>query len=56
MTTPSLLWESAERHVRTSDPFKLLGSRIYLEGKGLSADTALREIAVSNHVKAVLQE
>jgi lipopolysaccharide export system protein LptC len=56
MTTASLLWESGERLVRTADPFKLLGARIYLEGKGLSADTELREISVDKHVKAVLQE
>ncbi len=56
MTTVSLVWESGERIVRTSDPFKLLGNSIYLEGKGLSADTELRTITVDNHVKAVLQE
>lgn len=56
MTTASLIWESGERLVRTADPFKLLGSSLYLEGKGISADTELRTIAVDSHVKAVLQE
>lgn len=56
MTTSSLVWESDERLVRTDDPFKLLGRSIYLEGKGISADTELRTIEVNGNVKAVLQE
>lgn len=56
MTTASILWESENRLVRTAAPFKLLGSGIYLEGKGISADTQLHTIEVSSNVKAVLQE
>ena len=56
LTTSSLLWDAAEEQVRTSDPFKLLGAAIYLEGKGFSAKTDLRQIMVNKNVKAVLQE
>jgi hypothetical protein len=42
LTTNSLFWKAGERLVRTPDPFKLLGSEIYLEGKGLSADLPKR--------------
>ncbi len=56
LTTNSLFWKSGERLVRTAEPFKLLGSKIYLEGRGLSADVDMSTIAVNNHVKAVLLE
>jgi len=56
LTTDSLMWKASERLVQTSDPFKLLGSEIYLEGRGLTANIDLHEIVVNNHVKAVLQE
>jgi LPS export ABC transporter protein LptC len=56
LTTNSLFWKAGERLVRTPDPFKLLGSEIYLEGKGLSANLGLRTIMVNSNVKAVLQE
>jgi LPS export ABC transporter protein LptC len=56
LTTTSLFWKAGERLVRTPDPFKLLGSEIYLEGKGLSANLDMRTIAVNGNVKAVLQE
>lgn len=56
LTTASLLWSASESLVRTSEPFKLLGSAIYLEGKGFSANTDLQQIAVKKNVKAVLQE
>jgi len=56
LTTNSLFWKAGERLVRTPDPFKLLGSEIYLEGKGLSANLDLRTIVVNSNVKAVLQE
>jgi LPS export ABC transporter protein LptC len=56
LTTNSLFWKAGERLVRTPDPFKLLGSEIYLEGKGLSADLDMGTIVVKNNVKAVLQE
>lgn len=56
LTTSSLFWKAGERLVRTPDPFKLLGSEIYLEGKGLSANLDMHTIVVSGNVKAVLQE
>jgi LPS export ABC transporter protein LptC len=56
LTTNSLLWEAGERVVRTADPFKLLGSEIYLEGVGISANVDMRTIMVRSNVKAVLQE
>jgi len=56
LTTNSLFWKAAERIVRTPDPFKLLGSEIYLEGKGLSAHVDIRTLVVNSNVKAVLQE
>jgi LPS export ABC transporter protein LptC len=56
LTTNSLFWKAGERLVRTSDPFKLLGREIYLEGKGLSTNLDLRTIVVNDNVKAVLQE
>lgn len=56
MTTSSLFWKPVERLVSTQDRFKLLGSEIYLEGKGLSANVDMHTIAVNSNVKAVLQE
>ena len=56
LTTNSLFWKAGERQVWTSDPFKLLGSEIYLEGVGITADVDMRRIAVKNNVKAVLQK
>ena len=56
MTTDTLYWKAAERVVRTSDPFKVLGREIYLEGKGFSADVDMRKMLVEGNVKAVLQE
>jgi lipopolysaccharide export system protein LptC len=56
LTTDSLIWKASERLVQTTDPFKLLGSEIYLEGRGLTANIDLHEIVVNNNVKAVLQE
>ena len=56
LTTDSLFWKAGERLVWTSDPFKLLGSEIYLEGIGLTTNVDMRTIVVKNHVKAVLQE
>jgi LPS export ABC transporter protein LptC len=56
LTTDSLFWKAGERLVWTTDPFKLLGKEIYLEGTGLSANVNMNTIAVRDHVKAVLQE
>jgi LPS export ABC transporter protein LptC len=56
LTTDSLFWKAGERVVWTADPFKLLGSEIYLEGTGISANVDMRTILVKNEVKAVLQE
>ena len=56
LTTDSLFWKAGERVVWTADPFKLLGSEIYLEGTGISANVDMRAIMVKNDVKAVLQE
>jgi LPS export ABC transporter protein LptC len=56
LTTDSLFWKASERIVWTADAFKLLGSEIYLEGVGLSADVDMRTIVVKDNVKAVLQE
>ncbi len=56
MTTNSLFWKAGERLVWTSDPFKLLGSEIYLEGVGITANVDMRTIVVKSNVKAVLQE
>jgi LPS export ABC transporter protein LptC len=54
--TASLSWKAGERQVWTQAPFKLLGSELYLEGTGMTADVDLRTIVVKNNVKAVLQE
>lgn len=56
LTSDSLFWKAGDRVVWTADPFKLLGSEIYLEGTGISANVDLRTIMVKNDVKAVLQE
>jgi LPS export ABC transporter protein LptC len=56
LTTNSLFWRAGQRIVRTADPFKLLGSELYLEGQGLSGNADMRRIEVDKHVKAVLQE
>jgi LPS export ABC transporter protein LptC len=56
LTTNSLLWSAGQRIVRTADPFKLLGSELYLEGQGFSGNADMRTIEVDKHVKAVLQE
>ncbi len=56
LTTNSLNWKAGERLVRTSDPFKLVGSEIYLEGTGITANVNMRTIVVKSNVKAVLQE
>jgi len=56
LTTNSLFWRADQRMVRTADPFKLLGSELYLEGQGLSGNADMLTIEVDKHVKAVLQE
>lgn len=56
LTTDSLFWKAGGRKVWTEEPFKLLGSEIYLEGVGLSADVDMHSVVVKNNVKAVLQE
>lgn len=56
LTSDSLFWKAGERIIWTADPFKLLGSEIYLEGTGISANVDLGELVVKNDVKAVLQE
>lgn len=56
LTTSSLFWKAGERIVWTPAPFKLLGSEIYLEGVGMTANVDLHTIVVKNNVKAVLQE
>jgi len=56
LTTNSLSWKAEERVVRTTDLFRLLGSEIYLEGRGITARVDSSTIAVDNNVKAVLQE
>jgi LPS export ABC transporter protein LptC len=56
LTTDSLFWKADQRIVRTADPFKLLGSELYLEGQGLSGNADMLTIEVDEHVKAVLQE
>ena len=55
LTTNSLFWKAGERLVWTSDPFKLLGSEIYLEGIGITANVDMRTLVVKDNVKAVLQ-
>jgi LPS export ABC transporter protein LptC len=56
LTTDSLTWKAGERRIWTADPFTLLGSEIYLEGVGFSANVDMRTIVVKDNVKAVLQE
>jgi LPS export ABC transporter protein LptC len=55
LTTNSLFWKAGERLVWTADPFKLLGSEIYLEGVGITANVDMRTLVVKENVKAVLQ-
>lgn len=56
LTTDSLMWKAHEREVRTSEPFKLLGREIYLEGRGITANLENHTVTVEENVKAVLQE
>jgi LPS export ABC transporter protein LptC len=56
LTTDSLFWKAGDRLIWTEDPFKLLGSEIYLEGVGFSANVDMRTLVVKDNVKAVLQE
>ena len=56
LTSRSLLWKAGDRTVWTADPFKLLGSEIYLEGTGITANLDKGSIVVKNNVKGVLQE
>jgi hypothetical protein len=56
MTTNTLYWKADAREIRTSDPFKVLGREIYLEGRGFSAEVDMRKMLVNSNVKAVLQE
>lgn len=56
LTTPALYWKASERTISTPDRFKLLGSEIYLEGKGLAANADMGKLVVNGNVKAVLQE
>ncbi len=56
LTTDSLIWKAREREVRTSEPFKLLGREIYLEGRGITANVEKHTVTVEENVKAVLQE
>ncbi len=56
LTTDALNWKAGERIVWTLNPFKMLGSEIYLEGVGFTANVDMRSIVVKDNVKAVLQE
>jgi len=56
LTTNSLFWRADQRTVRTADPFKLLGSELYLEGQGIMGNADMLTIEVDKRVKAVLQE
>ncbi len=56
LKTDSLFWTAGEQLVWTPEPFKLLGSEIYLEGVGFSAYADMRSLVVKSHVMAVLQE
>jgi LPS export ABC transporter protein LptC len=56
LSTDSLFCKAEDRIIWTADPFRLLGSEIYLEGVGISANVDMRTIMVRNNVKAVLQE
>ncbi len=56
LTSDSLLWKAGERSLFTSDPFRLLGKEIFLEGVGILANVDMSTIAVNGNVKAVLQE
>ena len=56
LTTNALSWNAVDRLIWTSEPFKLLGKEIYLEGVGMSANVDMHTIVVKHNVKAVLQE
>ncbi len=56
LTTSSLFWKAGERLVSTPDPFKLLGSKIYLEGVGITANVDLHTFVVEDNVKTILQK
>lgn len=56
LTTNALFWKAKERTVKTDEPFKLLGTAVYLEGRGFSARVDMQEIEVRDNVKAVFQE
>lgn len=56
LTTNSIEWNARLRKVKTSEPFKLLGREIYLEGRGITADIDSGTLEVKDNVKAVLQE
>ncbi len=56
LETNSLFWKAGENLVSTPEPFKLLGSEIYLQGVGFTANADMRSLVVKNHVMAVLQE
>lgn len=56
LTTPSLSWTGVKKVMKTPDPFKLLGPKIYLEGRGLTARMDSHTVVVEKDVKAVLQE
>ena len=55
LTTSSLFWKAGERRIWTSDPFKLAGSEIFLEGVGITANIDMRTMVVKDNVKAVLK-
>jgi hypothetical protein len=56
LTTDSLFWKSGERLIWTADPFKLLGSEIFVEGVGITANVDMGSLAVKDNVKAVFQK
>lgn len=56
LTTSFLSWNALNRLVWTSEPFKLLGKEMYLEGVGISANVDMRTVQVKHNVKAVLQD
>lgn len=56
LTTPSLTWTGEKKVMKTPDPFKLLGPKIYLEGRGITARVDSNTVVVEKDVKAVLQE
>ena len=56
LTTTALSWNAGKRTISSDEPFKLLGSEIYLDGRGITANVDMQSIEVNEHVKAVLQE